>query len=246
MQPEDVSAAGSPPTEIVISPKIEDERDPFWGYADLVLLTFWSFLVMLAASLCFHFYPKSILEIQIAAYVVMFLGFRAAFKFSYDRGVFASLGWRKTGQNLIWAALGGVLLALAINVVASLVKTPKVKTPFDDLGNTPLSMALLALVAVCLAPLSEEMFFRGFWQPLLSKTFGTAAGVLITALLFGALHGSEYQWAWQYVAAITIVGLTLGTVRARTNSIIPGTVMHGCFNSLSVFALLYQKYIIHK
>jgi membrane protease YdiL (CAAX protease family) len=64
--------------------------------------------------------------------------------------------------------------------------------------------------------------------------------------LFGLLHGSEYQWAWQYVAAITVVGLVLGVVRARTHSIIPGAVMHGCFNSLAIIGVVAQKYINHK
>jgi membrane protease YdiL (CAAX protease family) len=114
------------------------------------------------------------------------------------------------------------------------------------LMTTPLSVALLAITAVALAPLFEEMVFRGFLQPLLSRTFGVVLGVFSTALLFGCLHGKEYQWAWQYIVAITIVGIALGTLRAKTNSIIPGIVMHGCFNSVSVVGLLAAKYITHK
>jgi hypothetical protein len=103
-------------------------------------------------------------------------------------------------------------------------------------------MALLAITAVILAPLFEEMLFRGFLQPLLSRTFGIIAGVLITAVLFGSLHAFEYMKVWQYVAAVTVVGIVLGIVRVRTNSIIPGVVMHGCFNAVSVIALILQNY----
>jgi membrane protease YdiL (CAAX protease family) len=42
------------------------------------------------------------------------------------------------------------------------------------------------------------------------------------------------------------VGIALGVVRAKTDSIIPGTVMHGCFNAVSVVGLLAAKYITHK
>jgi membrane protease YdiL (CAAX protease family) len=243
MQPEDLQDLNATAAPLFEPPA---ERVPFWGYVDLLQLTVLTFLVMLGASAVAYFFPKLILIIQLAAYVVIYLCFMALFKMKYDRDVFNSLGWRRTGYSLLAAALGGVLLAFGLAAVASLIHTPKVKTPFDDLVNTPVSFALLSIIAIFFAPLSEEMFFRGFCQPLLSRTLGVAAGVLVTALLFGFLHGAEYQWAWQYVAAITTVGIALGLVRAKTDSIIPGTVMHGCFNAVSVVGLLAAKYLAHK
>jgi membrane protease YdiL (CAAX protease family) len=243
MQPEDLqdlNEATAPPVEPPA------ERVPFWGYVDLLQLTILTFLVMLGASAVAYFYPKLILIIQLAAYVAIYFCFLAVFKMKYDRDVFGSLGWRQTRYSLLAAGLGGILLAFGLAAVASLIHTPKVKTPFDDLINTPLSFALLSVIAVVFAPLSEELFFRGFCQPLLSRTLGVLFGVLATAVLFGSLHGAEYQWAWQYVAAITTVGIALGMVRAKTDSIIPGTVMHGCFNAVSVVGLLAAKYITHK
>ena len=56
----------------------------------------------------------------------------------------------------------------------------------------------------------------------------------------------EYQDAWQYVVGVTLVGVALGAVRAKTDSIIPGTVMHGCFNAVSVVGLVATKYFPHK
>jgi membrane protease YdiL (CAAX protease family) len=243
MQPEDLQDLNE--TATVPAEPVPD-RVPFWGYVDLLQLTVLTFLVMLAASAVAYFYPKLILLIQLTAYVLIYFCFLAVFKMKYDRDVFRSLGWRQTRYSLLVAGLGGVLLAFGLAALASLIHTPKVKTPFDDLVNNPVSFALLAVIAVFFAPLSEEMFFRGFCQPLLSRTLGVVAGVLVTALLFGSLHGAEYQWAWQYVAAITTVGIALGIVRAKTNSIIPGTVMHGCFNAVSVVGLLATKYLTHK
>ena len=243
MQPEDLQDLNEATAAPVEPPA---ERVPFWGYVDLLQLTVLSFLVMLGASAVAYFYPKLILIIQLVAYVAIYFCFLAVFKMKYDRDVFNSLGWRQTRYSVLAAGLAGVLLAFGLATVAALIHTPKVKTPFDDLIKTPLSFALLSVIAVVFAPLSEEMFFRGFCQPLLSRTLGAVFGVLVTALLFGSLHGSEYQWAWQYVAAITTVGIALGVVRAKTDSIIPGTVMHGCFNAVSVVGLLAAKYITHK
>jgi membrane protease YdiL (CAAX protease family) len=266
MQPEDLDRTEGPLIEPDSVPlweplpsftKPPEERDPFWGYADLLLLIgllFMSVMVVgVAASAWVHFHPSLrndltalALPMQFVVYALVYVCFFLLFKYRYDRPVFQSLHWCKTGTNLLMAGLGGVLLAFGIGIVASSLNTPKVDTPFDQLVKTPWSFALLAITAVVFAPLFEEMVFRGFLQPLFSRTFGVAAGIGLTALLFGGLHAPEYQFAWQYVAAITVVGIALGILRAKTNSIIPGTVMHGCFNSVSVVGLLATKYITHK
>jgi hypothetical protein len=134
----------------------------------------------------------------------------------------------------VGAGAGGVVLALGISGLASLLHTPKVPSPVDQLVNTPLSFAVVAILAVIAAPFFEELFFRGFLQPLLSRTFGVVAGILITAVLFGSLHAPEYSWAWQYVAAISAAGAVFGWV------------MHGCFNAVSVLALAITKYSKYK
>jgi membrane protease YdiL (CAAX protease family) len=97
-------------------------------------------------------------------------------------------------------------------------------------------------MAVVASPIFEEAVFRGFLQPLLSRTFGTIAGILITAALFGGLHWPEYSGVWQDALAITLLGAIFGWVRVRTNSLIPSTIMHACFNSLAVLGLVLNKY----
>jgi hypothetical protein len=210
-------------------------------------------VIMLAAGIWVNFHPglkdeliRIALPIQFVVYLFVYLCFFVIFKFKYDRGVFESLKWRKTPHSLLAAGFGGVVLAFALSAIAQFIHTPKVDTPFEQLVNTPLSVVLLAVTAVFLAPLFEEMLFRGFIQPLLSRTFGVVLGIFFTALLFGALHESEYQGAWQYVAGITVVGIALGAIRATTDSIIPGVVMHGCFNAVSVVGLVATKYLPHK
>jgi membrane protease YdiL (CAAX protease family) len=227
-------------------------REPFWGYTDLALV-----IVLLAASFVliglftapFVFaYPNLradptplALPVQLAFYAALYFDFWLIFKLKYRRTVLPSLGWKRPSINLIWVGLGGVLLAFAVSAIGALLQTPKIENPFDKLTKTPGSLVLFAIVAALLAPIFEEMFFRGFLQPLFSRTFGTFAGILITAILFGALHGFEYSWVWQYAFLITVVGVALGFLRAKTGSIIPGAVMHACFNAVSVVALAFGK-----
>ena len=183
---------------------------------------------------------------QFVLYGLIYLCFWMVLGLRYHRPVLASLGWRHSRFPLLLAGISGVLLAFGISLIASSLHTPKVDLPVDKLVDTPLSFVLVGLLAVVAAPLFEELVFRGFLQPLLSRTFGVVAGVLVTAVLFGSLHAPEYAWAWQYVLAISLAGAAFGWVRARANSIIPSTVMHGCFNAVSMVALAVTKYSKYK
>ncbi|HEY1949021.1 MAG TPA: type II CAAX endopeptidase family protein [Bryobacteraceae bacterium] len=229
-------------------------REPFWGYSDLAVvmgLLFASIVLLLVFAGLFisakpdlKTDPVFLLTTQFGLYIFVYLCFWVTFKTRYDRPVFSSLGWRPSTFSPIWAVICGVALALLLSVVGSLIQTPKVKSPLDDLTATPGMLALFGLMAVTVAPLFEEMFFRGFVQPLLSRSLGTMAGIGITASIFGALHAPEYAYAWQYAVCIALAGAAFGWVRARTNSIIPGTIMHGAFNLASVVAMA-TKYAPH-
>lgn len=228
-------------------------REPFWGYADLALVIGYLFLgllvIVVGVAAVGFFYPHLttdptplLLPTQLALYAFVYLSLRVVLGMRYRKPVFASLGWRRVHFNPLVAGIGGVVLAFVVNFIASLLHTPKVSSPIDKLTDTPLLLAIFGVIAVTVAPLFEELFFRGFLQPMLSRTFGIASGILLTAILFATPHGPEYSWAWQYIAAIFLVGVVLGVVRARTNSIIPTTIIHGCYNGAFVIALAVSKY----
>jgi hypothetical protein len=229
------------------------QREPFWDYVDLALvlgLTVFGFVIIAAITALLmganHHLSSDltflVLSTTVATYLVVYLALKLVLGSRYGRPVFHSLGWRRANFSLGIAAGGGALLGFSLSLLGTALHTPKVKSPFENLGATPLSFILLALMAVILAPIFEELFFRGFLQPLLSRTFGVVAGILITAALFGGLHAPEYSWAWQYAFCVSLAGVVFGYLRYRTNSIIPCTVMHGCFNALSVIALAIQKW----
>ncbi len=253
MLPEEIES-GTPDTPEFVEPPAAalPASEPFWSYADLALVVgllfaFSAMLVFGVAMLAIP-YPKLrtdptplALPVQIVFYAGLYASFRLTLGLRYRKPVFSSLGWRRSGFNLGWAAGGGVLLAIVLSLLGALLKTPKIPSPFEKLTSTRLMFVFFALVAVVLAPLFEELFFRGFLQPLFSRTFGTIAGIVITAAAFGALHGFEYSWVWQYALFISLAGAVFGWLRARTGSIIPSMVMHGCFNAVSVIGLAFGK-----
>jgi len=240
----------------VLAAEIEQQSapsEPFWTYKDLALvaglLVASIALILLIVGVLAYYNPKLqsdqailIFPTQFALYGLIYLSFRIVFGLRYGKPVLASLGWKRTNFQLWMAAVGGLILALAVGALAAALHTPKVDSPMEKLAETPWSFALLAILATTFAPLFEEMLFRGFLQPLFSRTFGVIAGVIATAVLFGALHAPEYAWAWQYALAVAIAGVVFGWLRARTNSIIPSTVMHGCYNAFFVLGLALERY----
>jgi membrane protease YdiL (CAAX protease family) len=100
------------------------------------------------------------------------------------------------------------------------------------------SAYLMAAFGVTLAPLLEELFFRGLLYPLLRRAFGLTMAVIVTAATFAAIHGTQLGYAWAPVLSIFVVGVAFTVARARTNSVAASFLMH-CGYNFSLFALLW-------
>ncbi|MBI4335222.1 MAG: CPBP family intramembrane metalloprotease [Candidatus Omnitrophica bacterium] len=107
--------------------------------------------------------------------------------------------------------------------------------------GTIFTMFSLAIVA----PVSEEIFFRGFVYPGINKKFGFYASVLITAFLFMAVHVpqcAEHPFA---LVLILIGGILLTLIRALTGSTLMAVIAHALYN-ISVVAVGFIKFLIFK
>ena len=107
----------------------------------------------------------------------------------------------------------------------------------------PASRIAIAVMGVTVAPVVEEILFRGFLQPVLVASAGVFPGILITSVIFGALHLSQNGNLWQSGVVITLVGFVLGTVRHVTGSTRASTVVHIAYNTLPMVFLLLQSVI---
>lgn len=87
--------------------------------------------------------------------------------------------------------------------------------------------------AVIIAPIFEEMLFRGFlYYGLEGSRLGTRGTVGITALVFGAIH---VQYNVYGIAFVVGVGILLAMARARTGSIIVTMILHSALNLAGAF-----------
>ena len=87
-----------------------------------------------------------------------------------------------------------------------------------------------AVVICTWVPFVEELTYRGLGYSLLRR-FGTWPAILLVGLLFGLAHG--------LVLALPIIvafGTVLAWVRARTDSVFPGMLLHATFNLIALVA----------
>ena len=96
-------------------------------------------------------------------------------------------------------------------------------------GAGPLGLLLAVLVIGGLAPVGEELFFRGFMLTRLRQVWSPGPAVLMTALAFGVIHG---EWVHGVLAAG--IGIFLGIVAERSASVVPAVICHAANNTASV------------
>lgn len=102
----------------------------------------------------------------------------------------------------------------------------------DMLTNGPYWERGLMVIAVCvLAPLFEELVFRGFLWDALDRTLPTWIVWLVTSVIFAAYHLDPVQGT-----AVLFTGLVLGWIRWRTGSIWTAVLAHMVNNSLATVA----------
>ena len=256
--PEDLAPLGPmEPLEPVASlPPPQPERDPFWSYGDLLIfagLTIPCMLLSLgavkAAFWILHLHPAvetwELVDSQVAFYALLAGVLAALFRTQYDRPFWRSLGWVTARLPLLSIVAGGVGLAMAVMLLSALIRTPQIESPLMKLLQDPTSLVLVVIFGSVVAPVCEELLFRGFVQPLLVRSLGTVAGIVATALPFGMLHFYEYGKSWRHVLLISISGAAFGWMRHATGSTKAAAGMHSSYNAFQFVLLVMAKGLPH-
>ncbi|MBR3853130.1 MAG: CPBP family intramembrane metalloprotease [Tidjanibacter sp.] len=131
---------------------------------------------------------------------------------------------------LLWGV--AVLLASSVVLEPLLLLFPKEEyqnvTDMVGLGG----WAILSVV-VC-APILEEILFRGLIFESCRERFGSGAAVLISALLFGLVHGVPVQ-----IINAFVVGLIFGYIYLRTGSLLSVIILHAINNGIAYISLAF-------
>ena len=241
------------PASPAVQPKRRSDEDPPWtGWDVLVLIgvtigasLILGVVVVLGAKLTLYrsvewanlaSIPELILFAQLLTYAVV-LGVMYVVVAARTGNFWASVGWR--WPRAWWLFLcGGGGLYVVLTGLGQLLPIPK-HLPIDRFFNNAREATIMSVFAVTVAPLMEELFFRGFLYPVLARRWGMASSIVLTSAAFGILHGAQLKYSWA-VLIIFLVGVALTTVRALTKSVAASCLMHVGYNgtlSLLIYIL---------
>ena len=97
-----------------------------------------------------------------------------------------------------------------------------------------LQQLILSIGIVVLAPITEEITYRGFLYPCIKRCLGVWPGLILSGLIFGAVHMSLPQ-----MLPLTLLGILLAYSYERGKTLwVPGC-FHLRFNGLSVISIIY-------
>lgn len=144
-----------------------------------------------------------------------------------------ALGVRRFRQRWVWAAIGVVVAA---GIVTAIIAAASGVDAGEEQGFLPETwrpdragaIAANAVVAVAVAPLVEEFFFRGLGVSVLS-VLGSTAAVVVSGLAFGLAHG-----LFAGLAPLAVFGIGLAWVRVRSGSVWPGFIAHALYNGAAL------------
>ena len=252
LTPDPLTPDSFPAAPSLLNPVPEPPRDPVWNGWDVLLIAVVAVLSLIVMQVLVLvgakelIYPhsswkevaqKAVLAIlaQFFAYIPVAFFMVALVEGKYHVRFWLAIRWNWPRSQ--WMMLGlGALVLLSLNFLGHFLPMPQ-STPFEELFSRPRDAYLMSVFAITLGPLMEELFFRGFLYPVLARRLGLPIAVFFTALGFAALHGAQLQFSWGPVLVIFLVGVVLTMVRAKTNSVAAGVLIHMAYNGTITVAM---------
>lgn len=144
-----------------------------------------------------------------------------------------SSGGISVGRILLEGLVGGVLLMLAVALLAlvimALFKLPNQPQPFAEAISQAHSWRqLLVLMSIgsLLAPISEELYFRGLLYNYLRQHMGESAGIWLSGAVFAGMHLDAVRFI-----PLLCGGAGLAYIYQRTGSLYASILAHAVWNS---------------
>lgn len=143
-------------------------------------------------------------------------------------------GIHKFDRKFILPLIGlGIALSFFVSSVLTLLPIPEsimedYLTESSVLENGGVILRILSIVIM--APVVEEVVFRGLILSRLKKAMDCRIAILISSLLFGIIHGQVLWMAYAFV-----LGIVLALVAERTKSTGAAIALHLLFNLMGIF-----------
>lgn len=165
----------------------------------------------------------------------------ALFGTSWYFGVFKyRLSWGQLGlRPFRWVGLvlavavmvaGLIFEVIYVSIIAQAGWQSLLPPPLPPIFSQPGAVGVLGCVlAVVVTPLAEEAFFRGLIFGVLRDRQGVGVGTVVSALIFAGVH-----FEIGVLIPIFFLGLLLAVLYHKTQSIVPGILVHMGYNALAL------------
>ncbi|MCR8539841.1 MAG: CPBP family intramembrane metalloprotease [Prochlorococcus marinus CUG1439] len=137
-----------------------------------------------------------------------------------------------------WLTIVPFVLLVSL-IMNSLIDNQNGSNPLLEIvlnNNNYLSFILLFVTTTLLAPLFEEIIFRGILLPTLSRDFGIILGIIVSAFIFALAHLSLGE-----MPPLFVLGIGLGITRIASGSLLSSVIMHSLWNGLTFLNLFLLR-----
>jgi hypothetical protein len=207
--------------------------------------------------------PKILIGSEALSYIatlaVSWFLFPLLWKRSFAEGIQANPD--AASRNAIRLIPIGLVLSFTVQAISSLATMPK-DIPMDEFFRTPSDIWLVTAFGILLAPLFEEVVFRGFLLPAFAIAYDWLSlprtpaayeqwhsnnkltrpalvfSAVLTSICFAAIHGFQTGFAWPVLILLFCVSLVLCYVRLRLRSVVASTLIHASYNA-TIFAIAF-------
>ena len=134
----------------------------------------------------------------------------------------------------------GYLMFIGINVVISLTNLnqiiPGLQTQenlIPELAKTNLELTIIGIAICLVAPIVEEIVFRGYLYSQFKKNYSIIQSSILTSIIFSTLH-----FQFQVFTAMLILSLIIHYVREKSHSTYGAIIFHVINNTITFFVLI--------
>jgi membrane protease YdiL (CAAX protease family) len=156
---------------------------------------------------------------------------------------FAQLAMRPTAAQFglrptrFWPAVGWAVVAYVTLLVVGglwlLLFDVETRDPtIDDLTTTTAAIVATAVLVTVIAPIAEEVLFRGYMFTALRNRAGVWGGAALNGVLFGAIHYSPDRPA-EFLVPLALFGMLLCLLYFKTRSLYPCIALHAVNNAVA-------------
>lgn len=134
-------------------------------------------------------------------------------------------------EEYIYPFLAGIFMCLGCNWLIDMSGIINIFTGFNEVADSLYGGSIIFefIAMVIIAPLLEEILFRGIIFARLREYMSVKVAIVISALIFGIIHGNVVQGIYAF-----IIGICLAYIYERYNTLLAAVLFHMAANLMSV------------